>query len=185
MSNLKKILTNRISLGLIAFVAGGAIATLFFQETILKKRSEQFQSQVKTLEESLRATKETLAEREKSLKSHTKVVKVVITKPDGTRTETTSKVTDLELVERVREEEKAKYESALRAKEDEYKYSLETLSIHKNPKRIQFLAGIEPKTLFNSPVYSGIVSYNLWGPFLVGVGASSSGAIYPMIGIRF
>jgi len=183
--SLKTILMSKPALATISLVAGGVIATLFFQEVIIKKKTEETKATISQLRESLKSTQEKLIQREKDISIQKHVVKVEVTHADGTKTVTTTSDTAAKIAEKIREEEKAKFESEIAALQADYQHKILELSIHKNPKRLSILAGADVRYAFGERVYSGIISYHLWGPFLIGLGGNSRGAIAPMIGITF
>jgi hypothetical protein len=185
LPSLKTVLTSRSAIGALAFVLGGSIAMLFFQEVIVKKKTEESKTTISQLQESLRATKDKLSQRERDLSVQHHVVKVEVIKPDGSKTITTTSDTIAKLADKIRVEEKQKFDSQVASLQQDYQHKLEELSIHRNPKHLDVFAGIDVKTFFSERVYAGGINYNLWGPFTIGVMANSRGEISPLVGIRF
>lgn len=167
-------------------MVGGILTALFMQETIINRQFRASTTKQAELSRQVTEAKtaNTALKQQLSKQQHQVIIRV--TKPNGEQTETITTDTSTQVLTQLRQEITAKYEAQLAEKDRQYAEKIESLSIHKNPKRLDLFFGAMP-TLnpTRRMTYVGGFNYSLWGPFTVGVTATSTGFVAPTIGVRF
>lgn len=181
---LRKLLSNQTFRLAAAVVVGGILTALFMQETIIKKKEQQSFQRQQDLTAQISQTKSLLAEKDKELSKHQTIEHTKETHPDGSTNETTTVVTDTQLIEKARLEERQVLEQKYSQQISEYENKIKELSVHKNPKRLDLYLGTMP-SLSGKFTYLGGFNYPLWGPLTFGVAVTSNGLVTPTLGIRF
>lgn len=183
---LKKIVTNRFFQIAIAFVAGGFVVGVLLPEKIVIKKETEIVYKDKIIEKEVIKYVDREVIKEVKVTEKVKVVKRKETFPDGHIIEEEIYESESEQVARIVEQEKERYAAALRLKEQEFAQKESYLKEHLNPKRFTLFGG--GGTRIDDPTnyyFVGGADMQLWGPFIVGVQATSRKDVGLTFGIRF
>jgi hypothetical protein len=164
----------------IAFVVGGVLTALFLQETIISKTSKELVATHASYQKQLDQLSTKLTQTEATLKKH-QTIEITKTTEGGKTVTVTRIVTDVEAIEKARSEERSRAELKISALAAENRELTKSLSVHKNPKRLDLFAG---KNLLSNGSYMGGFTYTLWGPFRIGA-VVGQGTFVPTIGFSF
>ena len=168
------------------FIAGGAVATFFLPEKIVIKRDEKVVYKDRVVEKEVVKVVDKIVEKEVEKVVHIKSSKTKITYPDGKIVETEIYESESEQVSRVRELEKERFEMQLAEVQKDYEKNLSYYKEHLNPKRFTVFAGggTRMDDLTNYDYLVGMDA-QLWGPFIVGMHATSRKDVNLTLGFRF
>lgn len=183
---IKKILSSRVGLVVVAFIVGGAVAAIFAPEkTIIKKEIEE-KIVEKIVEKEVVKWKTKTVIKDKIVEKEVKKTKTKITYPDGKIIETEVYESNTQQVERLKSIEEEKYKLALVEKDKEYLKKEAYLKEVLNPHKFHIFAGA--LTQIDDPKnygYVGGMDAQIWGPFTIGGQVSSRKDVGLTFGIRF
>lgn len=185
LTTIKNLLTKTWVRVLLALIAGGVLTALFMQETIMKKKTEDHIKEVTLLTAQLNSTKQLLVEKTTELSRKRRSETTKETKPDGSSVTKTVVVEDTEVVERMRKDYEEKLAQSIKQTQEKDQHTIQELTVEKNRKRIDLYFGVQPAYLPLQRVFFGGFNYPIWGPFTIGLSASTLGVWGPTIGVRF
>lgn len=169
MKLLKKIITSRVGMVVVAFLAGGAAAAFLLPEKITIKRDTKIEYVDRVVEKEVVKYVDRVVEREVVKEVQVKKVWTKTTYPDGKIVETEIYEENSQQVDRMLAIEKEKFTLQLAETEKKYQEEIHYLKEHKNPKHFNVYAGAGIRlTDFKDPYYLAGMQADVWGPLMIG-----------------
>lgn len=186
LSLIKKILSSRVGLAVVAFIVGGAVAAIFSPEKTVVKKETVIEYKDRVVEKEVVKYVDREVIKEVKVIEKVRVVKRKETFPDGHIIEEEIYESESEQIARVTEQEKERYQMSLAIMEKEYKEKESYLKETLNPHKFSAYAGLgtqidDPKNY----MYVGGMQAQVWGPFMVGGEVTSRKDVALTFGFRF
>jgi len=183
---LKLIFKSKITWFILAFIAGGALASFLLPEKIIVKKDEKIVYKDKIVKEQVVRWREKVVEKVVEKKIAIKKVKNKITYPDGKIVETETYESVSEQLDRMRQLENDKFKTQLAAVTKDYEKKLSYYKEHRNPKRFTIYggAGTRIDDVTNTHALIGMDT-KLWGPVTIGMQTTTHKDVALTLGFRF